>query len=320
MKNLLSTHNKNKKIDTLIENMTRYSAGIAELDIFDTFEQINNFKFVLDKPFLAGMLNGKKIINTDNNIEGFEFLPGESLLVPAKKEVIIDFPEASMDNPTQCLVLTIDQDIVNQTVDYFNSKVAIENENNNWQLYDNQDVPAHLIHNENVNQVLNRILDAFVSDDTSKDMIVELAIKELIIRLLQTKARQLILHSINAQYNDTRIGEVVKYIKQHLTDKNIKIDDLAKIACMSTSHFYKQFKNTLDISPIDYINSERIKFAKKLLAKEKNPSITEVAYKSGFNSVSYFNRMFKKYEMITPTAYVKALKSKSQKTKENFKI
>ena len=99
-------------------------------------------------------------------------------------------------------------------------------------------------------------------------MIVGLAIKELIIRLLQTKARQLILHSINAQYNDTRIGEVVKYIKQLLTDKNIKIDDLPKFACMSTSHFYKQFKNTLDISPIDYINSERIKFAKKLLSKK----------------------------------------------------
>ena len=85
---------------------------------------------------------------------------------------------------------------------------------------------------------------------------------------------------------------------------------------MSTSHFYKQFKNTLDISPVDYINSERIKFAKKLLATEKNLNITDIAYKAGFNSVSYFNRQFKKYEMITPSAYVKALKLKSQ---QNFK-
>ncbi len=46
MKNSLSIHNKNKKIDTLIENMTRYSAGIAELDIFDTFEHINTIDYI----------------------------------------------------------------------------------------------------------------------------------------------------------------------------------------------------------------------------------------------------------------------------------
>lgn len=172
-----------------------------------------------------------------------------------------------------------------------------------------------MIHNDNVNKVIKRLLNSFFSDDLSKDMIVELAVKELIIRLLQTKARSLILHAANAQYNDTRIGEVVKYIKAHLTEKNIKIDDMANLACMSTSNFYKQFKNTLDISPIDYINSEGIKFAKKLLATEKNLTITDIAYKSGFNNVSYFNRQFKKYEMITPSAYIKALKQKSQQLK-----
>lgn len=44
--------------------------------------------------------------------EGFEFLPGESLIVPAKKELLIDFPEASIENTTQCIVLTVDPDIV----------------------------------------------------------------------------------------------------------------------------------------------------------------------------------------------------------------
>ena len=319
MKNLLSEHNKNRKIETLVENVTIYTTGIAELSIFDTFKKTEKVKFVLDKPFLAGMLTGKKIMHI-KDMDSFEFLPGESIIVPANKELSIDFPEASKENPTQCLTLTIEPETVEQTVEYFNEKVAIENENNNWFFYDVQNIPAHLIHNKDVNNAVSRLVATFLSNDTSKELIVELTIKELIIRLLQTKARQLILNSANAQYNDTRIGEVVKYIKQHLTDKSIKIDDLADLACMSTSHFYKQFKNTLDISPIDYINSERIKFAKKLLASEKNPSITDIAYKSGFNSVSYFNRMFKKYEMITPSAYVKALKVKSQKAKENFKI
>ncbi len=307
MKNALKIHNKNKKIDRLVENITKYSAGIAELDVFETFEKIDQLQISLTQPFIAGMLTGKKIMHIEN-MESFEFLPGESIIVPAKKDLIIDFPEASQNNPTQCLVLTMEQDIIEQTVDYFNSKVAIEEENKNWSLHDIN--VAHLIHDQNINNVVSRLFSAFISQDSSKDIIVELSLKELIIRLLQTKARKLLLYSANAQYNDSRIGEVVKYIKQNLTEKHIKIDDLANLACMSSSHFFKQFKNTLGISPIDFINSERIKFAKRLLATEKNLNITDVAYKSGFNSVSYFNRQFKKYEMITPRAYLKALKSK----------
>jgi len=37
-------------------------------------------------------------------------------------------------------------------------------------------------------------------------------------------------------------------------------------------------------------------------------NISEVAYQSGFNSVSYFNRQFKKYELMSPTSFLKALK------------
>ncbi len=253
------------------------------------------------------MITGKKIMHIEN-MDSFDFLPGEFIIVPAKKNLIIDFPEASQNNPTQCLVLTMEQDIIEQTVDYFNSKVAIEEENNNWTLHEIN--VAHLDNDQNIKNVINRLFSTFVSKDLSKDIIVELSLKELIIRLLQSKARKLILYSANAQYNDSRIGEVVKYIKKNLTEKNIKIDELANLACMSSSHFYKQFKNTLGISPIDFINNERIKFAKKLLASERNLNITDVAYKSGFNSVSYFNRQFKKHEMITPRAYLKALQTK----------
>lgn len=72
---------------------------------------------------------------------------------------------------------------------------------------------------------------------------------------------------------------------------------------MSTSHFHKQFKNTLGISPIDYINSEKIKFSKKLIKESKDLRMSEIAYKSGFNNSSYFNRQFKKTEMMTPQQF-----------------
>jgi len=74
---------------------------------------------------------------------------------------------------------------------------------------------------------------------------------------------------------------------------------------MSSSHFHKQFKNTLGISPIDYVNSERIKFSKRLIAEDTKRLLSDIAFLSGFNSVSYFNRQFKKQELVAPSKYRK---------------
>jgi AraC-like DNA-binding protein len=85
------------------------------------------------------------------------------------------------------------------------------------------------------------------------------------------------------------------------------IDILAKKACMSTSHFYKKFKNTLGTSPIEYINGEKIKFAKRLMKERPRLQISEIALLSGFNNPSYFIRQFKKIELITPQQFKKSL-------------
>ena len=76
---------------------------------------------------------------------------------------------------------------------------------------------------------------------------------------------------------------------------------------MSSSHFHRQFKNTLGVSPIDYINSERIKFSKKLIAEDKKRPISDIAFLSEFNNVSYFHRQFKKQELVAPSKYRKIL-------------
>ena len=132
-------------------------------------------------------------------------------------------------------------------------------------------------------------------------------IQELIVRLLQTKAKSLIINDPNQIFNDTRIGTVIKYIKDNLTNKDINVEALAKKAHMSTSHFHKQFKNTLGISPIDYINSQKIKFSKKLIKESTDFRMSEIAFKSGFNNTSYFNRQFKKMEMMTPQQFKKSV-------------
>ncbi len=299
MTSLLNQHKSNRKLTTLVENRTTYNAEYAELNIYETHAYAEKVALTFGFPIIASMLTGKKVMHIDG-FEAFDFFPGESVVMPTNKEMVIDFPLATEEQPTQCLALGIDAFKIEEVVQKFNQNVAIENENNNWDL---DHTASHLINNTDVNHLIERLTYTFTNNNKSKDVLLDLMIQELIVRLLQTKAKSLIINDTNNIFNDTRIGTVIKFIKDNLTNKDITVDQLAKKAYMSTSHFHKQFKNTLGVSPIDYINSEKIKFAKKLIKESKDVRMSEIAFKSGFNNTRYFNSQFKKMEMMTPAQF-----------------
>mgnify|MGYP005988548281 CR=1 FL=1 len=297
-------HFHTRKITTLIENRTTYASEYAELNIFETYEATKSVFFNFDATVIASMLTGKKTMHLEKSAP-FSFLPGESLVIPENNSMNIDFPDASLNNPTSCLGLIIDQNKINEVVYNFNQETIIERENDKW---DFKKKSSHLNNNEEVNLLINRLTNTFINNTKSKDVLLDLMIQELIIRLLQSKARKLILNNVDDIYNDSRIGYAVKYIKENLTNNNLTLDDVSEKACMSKSHFFKKFKSTLGITPVDYINSEKIKFAKNLIKKNPNENICDIAYKTGFNNVSYFNRLFKKNELLTPQQFKISLK------------
>ena len=80
------------------------------------------------------------------------------------------------------------------------------------------------------------------------------------------------------------------------------LDELARAACMSQRHFSRKFREVMDICPIDYVKRERIEEAKRRLRRGGCP-IADVASEAGFENVSYFHRVFKQLEGISPGAY-----------------
>lgn len=300
----LSRHRESRKIYTLVENKTTYNSAYSELNIFETHKVAEKVLLTFDFPVIASMLTGKKVMHL-NGLPSFEFLPGESVVMPTNEEMVIDFPIATLEAPTQCLALGIDPDKIMEVAYRFNEDVAIERENNNWNL--EEGVASHLTNQQEVNILIDRMVRTFTHTSNSKDVLLDLMIQELIVRLLQTKAKTSILNDTLNVFRDTRIGSVVKYIRENLTNKDISVDMLAQQAYMSTSSFHKKFKNTLGISPVDFMNSEKIKFAKKLMKRNKKLLISEVAFQSGFNNVSYFNRQFKKLELMTPQQFKNSL-------------
>ncbi|CAM1353337.1 AraC family transcriptional regulator [Tenacibaculum insulae] len=292
-------HYEGRKLVTLIENRTIYASEYAELNIFETLENTKNVHLNFDQTVIACMISGKKTMSF-NNKDPFSFLPGESLVIPENNGMKIDFPEASLANPTSCLGLVIDQNKINEVVYNFNEATVIERKKNDWELKNNC---SHLNNNEEINILVNRLTSTFIKNAKSKDALLDLMIQELIIRLLQSKARKLILNDVNGVFKDTRIGYAIKYIKENLTKSDLTLDEISEKACMSKSHFFKKFKSTLGITPVEYINTEKIKLAKQLIKSSPNENISNIAYKTGFNSVTYFNRLFKKNELLTPQQF-----------------
>lgn len=84
----------------------------------------------------------------------------------------------------------------------------------------------------------------------------------------------------------------------------LSLEDLAKACDMTPKYFCRFFSEMTGKTPIDYINYYRIECAAERLLYSQD-SVTEVAFGCGFNDLSYFVKIFKRYKGTTPTKYRK---------------
>ena len=89
-----------------------------------------------------------------------------------------------------------------------------------------------------------------------------------------------------------KIKTILKYVEEHYAD-HITIDDMAAITFYSKSHFMKFFNFYMGTGFIEYLNDYRLTIAERLL-RTSDATVLEIAEKSGFDNLSYFNRMFKR--------------------------
>ncbi len=91
------------------------------------------------------------------------------------------------------------------------------------------------------------------------------------------------------------------YLTQHCTE-DLTLDEMADMAGFSKYHFSRLFKEFAGMSFYKYLNTRRIAYSEKLLL-DPDINVTEVAIRSGFNSISAFMRMFKIVRGCTPTQF-----------------
>ncbi|MBQ8525301.1 MAG: helix-turn-helix domain-containing protein [Clostridia bacterium] len=97
-----------------------------------------------------------------------------------------------------------------------------------------------------------------------------------------------------------KIMPVVEYIDENYSE-HITLKELSRVMNLNEYYFCRMFKKATGATVTDYLNFVRVSKAEKML--KSGMSISEVSYNVGFSSLSYFNRIFKKYKFCSPSSY-----------------
>lgn len=313
------------------ELATSKKEGINQLDSIS----IKPKTIQTSKVTLVVVLEGK--INFESKEYKQECIVGESLIIPPHKAIRLEAIKTNEEkqnkkttknkkNGLYWLELQVPIETINLTISQYNKvgtaeqdcQLKVEN-NADWQFGEN---PINVTHDTSIKKSITRLIDLFTEEHYNKEAFIDFAIKELILRFVRTPARDKIeieqkqKEEAQNQTNPS-IEAVLDYIKEHI-DEPISIDTLTDIASMSKAAFFRVFKDTLDISPIDYINRERVEIAKNRLV-DISKSVTDICYELGYNHMTYFIRVFKKYEGITPKQFQIKQNKKNDQTETTEK-
>jgi AraC-like DNA-binding protein/ligand-binding sensor protein len=129
---------------------------------------------------------------------------------------------------------------------------------------------------------------------------------EAVVRLLTIFAQHLsmVSNQIVVQQENTEppvVTRAKRFINEHQTE-DLSLGQVARAVNTSTFYFCKMFKKVTGISFTNYLSRVRIEKAKNLLLNP-NLRVSEIAYEVGFQSLTHFNRVFKKLVGQSPTEY-----------------
>lgn len=142
----------------------------------------------------------------------------------------------------------------------------------------------------------------FELDSNSSQLYVESLTSTLCFHLIQKyTSREPKLHSCIGGLTNDKLKLTIEYINDNL-DCKLKLLEIAAQINMSPHYFCRLFKQSMGISPYQYIIQQRLKLARKLL-KQRKLYIAQIALQCGFSTQSNLYKAFFKHFGITPKAY-----------------
>ena len=153
----------------------------------------------------------------------------------------------------------------------------------------------HLSSSSKIPMYITSIIKSYQPRRKNSDLIAAMHILQLLTEVVLNAEGE---ESVD---RSSVIQDIAQYIDENY-DQAITLDTLSKQFNVSKSYLPKQFKMEVGISPTEYLSHVRIQAAKELLRRTEE-SVGNVAAMVGIDNVSYFIKLFKKYEQFTPLAF-----------------
>lgn len=258
--------------------------------------------YAFDNIIFAYVAKGLKNISIPG-LKPFSLTPEMVIMGATAIEAHVEIPVEDENNAAHCFCLEVSKDKVHSILDKLYQSEEME------KLTDTPEelAPMEIYQGGGANMVLNNLRgmqQILESEARFKDRWVDLKIEELMLCCLQTNMYQTLMHSYNTSLLvDNPLSEVISFIKANYTTQ-IDVNKLAAKACMSPATFYRHFKQSLGVTPLEYIHGERIQKAKQLLGKTNAP-IGDIGYQLGYTSPSYFTVQFEKHLGCSPREFQK---------------
>ncbi len=142
---------------------------------------------------------------------------------------------------------------------------------------------------------------AFTGDRYGYEILVQIELMHMLLTLLEHLQERVSVCDAMQNKDTTRIKQMLGFIHDHYAEP-LTVPQIAGASSVSESECYRCFRKVLDISPIDYLLQYRIRAAAGLLAGT-GMSVADVCFATGFNSPSYFAKVFRQELLVSPRKY-----------------
>ncbi len=298
--NTLEKHSLAKRVDkrrTLVENKLTFTGPESELSIYDTYRTASRVGLVSQQLLYCGMVTGKKIMHGGDSEQGQIFLPHESFVMPPGEFVEIDFPVANEQHPTTCLTIEFSKERIERISERMRDLTTLQSVEHDWEY---QPHILHTHHTTDTQQLLEKLVCLFTQNHPDKEMMVDLGVSELVIRLLRQQGREILLSYSQQSPDASGIIAVIHFLEKNLL-LPLDIEKLSRHACMSRSKLYIEFKKQLGCSPGEFQQQLRLKSSAQAIRTGK--TVTEACFDAGFSDLSHFSRRFTLFYGCSPSAY-----------------
>ncbi|WP_136482005.1 AraC family transcriptional regulator [Cognatitamlana onchidii] len=150
--------------------------------------------------------------------------------------------------------------------------------------------------------------DELLSFPTLNNTQQYISLLDILHKLSMVNDKQLLSSSDMRQYTPKgakRIDRVIRHISDNYA-KDISLENISDIACMTPNSFCRFFKKKTNKSFSEFLNEIRIRNASRILIQEDFP-INDICFLVGYNSITNFNKQFKKIMGRTPNQYRQAV-------------